>query len=64
MENYDAYRGRELITFSDYCVFESLVQKHINILQTPAVDTVKIVRGTVTVNYRYYRESIDNTYHT
>ncbi|XP_062866470.1 interferon-induced GTP-binding protein Mx-like [Trichomycterus rosablanca] len=46
-EDYEAHRGRELITFSDYCVFEMLIQKHVNNLKTPALETLKIIRGIV-----------------
>lgn len=46
-ENYEAHRGRELITFSDYCVYEALIQKHVNNLKPPALETLKTVRGNV-----------------
>lgn len=46
-ENYEAHRGRELITFSDYCIYEALIQKHVNNLKLPALDTLKSVRGNV-----------------
>lgn len=46
-ENYEAHRGRELITFSDYCVYESLIQKHVNNLTLPAIETLKTIRGNV-----------------
>lgn len=46
-ENYEAHRGRELITYSDYCVYESLIQKHVNNLRIPAVETLKAIRGKV-----------------
>ncbi|XP_066516310.1 interferon-induced GTP-binding protein Mx3 [Hoplias malabaricus] len=51
-ENYEVHRGRELITFSDYCVYESLIQKHVNDLKLPAVETVKIIRGIVQSEFR------------
>ncbi|KAI4877134.1 hypothetical protein NFI96_026488, partial [Prochilodus magdalenae] len=51
-ENYEAYRGRELITFSDYCVYESMIQKHINNLKPSAVETLKIVRGIVQTEFK------------
>lgn len=44
-ENYEAHRGRELVTFSDYCVYESIVKKHVGDLKQPALDTLKLVRG-------------------
>lgn len=46
-ENYEAHRGRELITFSDYSVFESLIQKHVNNLKLPAIEILKTIRGNV-----------------
>ncbi|KAM9454797.1 interferon-induced GTP-binding protein Mx [Clarias gariepinus] len=51
-ENYEAHRGRELITFSDYCVYEALIQKHVNNLRMPAVETLKTVRGIVQKEFR------------
>lgn len=45
-EKYDeAHRGRELVTFSDYCVYESMVKKHVGDLKQPAMDTLKLIRG-------------------
>ncbi|XP_017565544.1 interferon-induced GTP-binding protein Mx3-like [Pygocentrus nattereri] len=52
IEKYEAYRGRELITFSDYSVFESLIQKHVNDLKLPAVETLKTIRGIVQSEFR------------
>uniref|UniRef100_A0A674BJF2 Myxovirus (influenza virus) resistance F n=1 Tax=Salmo trutta TaxID=8032 RepID=A0A674BJF2_SALTR len=47
IKNYDKeHRGRELITFSDYCVYEHAVQKHILGLQEPALDVLKAIRDT------------------
>ncbi|XP_017313299.1 interferon-induced GTP-binding protein Mx [Ictalurus punctatus] len=51
-ENYEAHRGRELITFSDYCVYESLIQKHVNNLTLPAIETLKTIRGIVQNEFR------------
>ncbi|KAI7811989.1 interferon-induced GTP-binding protein Mx1 [Triplophysa rosa] len=52
-ENYDeAHRGRELVTFSDYCVYESMVKKHVGDLKQPAQDTLKLVRGIVQKEFR------------
>ncbi|TSK17827.1 Interferon-induced GTP-binding protein Mx1 [Bagarius yarrelli] len=51
-ENYEAHRGRELITFSDYCVYESLIQKHVSNLKGPAIDTLKTIRGIVQNEFR------------
>lgn len=45
-ENYDeAHRGRELVTFSDYCVYESMVKKNVGELKQPALDTLRLIRG-------------------
>ncbi|KAK3510400.1 hypothetical protein QTP70_005893 [Hemibagrus guttatus] len=52
IENYEAHRGRELITFSDYCVFESLIKKHVNNLTPPALETLKTVRGIIQSEFR------------
>lgn len=40
-EKYDeAHRGRELVTFSNYCVYGSMVKKHVGDLNQPALDTL------------------------
>lgn len=45
-ENYEvAHRGRELVTFSDYCVYESMVKRHVGDLKQPAQETMRLVRG-------------------
>ncbi|XP_051975951.1 interferon-induced GTP-binding protein Mx [Xyrauchen texanus] len=47
-EKYDeVLRGRELVTFSDYCAYESMVKKHVGDLKQPAMDTLKLIRGIV-----------------
>jgi len=47
IENYDeGHRGRELVTFSDYSVYESMVKKHVGDLKQPALDTSKLIRGS------------------
>ncbi|XP_026058363.1 interferon-induced GTP-binding protein Mx3 [Carassius auratus] len=52
-EKYDeAHRGRELVTFSDYCVYESMVKKHVGDLKQPAMDTLKLIRGIVQKEFR------------
>uniref|UniRef100_A0A8C1HFG5 Si:dkeyp-110c12.3 n=2 Tax=Cyprinus carpio TaxID=7962 RepID=A0A8C1HFG5_CYPCA len=52
-EKYDeAHRGRELVTFSDYCVYESMVKKHVGDLRQPALDTLKLIRGIVEKEFR------------
>uniref|UniRef100_A0AAR2KHU7 Uncharacterized protein n=1 Tax=Pygocentrus nattereri TaxID=42514 RepID=A0AAR2KHU7_PYGNA len=40
----DLHRGRELLTFSDYSCLESLVKKQVNVLEEPAMETLKIIR--------------------
>ncbi|XP_077066929.1 interferon-induced GTP-binding protein Mx [Siphateles boraxobius] len=52
-ENYEeAHRGREVVTFSDYCVYESMVKKHVGDLKQPALDTLKLIRGIVQKEFR------------
>ncbi|XP_056596277.1 interferon-induced GTP-binding protein MxB [Triplophysa dalaica] len=52
-ENYDvAHRGRELVTFSDYCVYESMVKTHVGNLKQPAQETMRLVRGVVQKEFR------------
>uniref|UniRef100_A0A674BKX8 Myxovirus (influenza virus) resistance F n=1 Tax=Salmo trutta TaxID=8032 RepID=A0A674BKX8_SALTR len=58
IKNYDKeHRGRELITFSDYCVYEHAVQKHILGLQEPALDVLKAIRGMVQAEFRHVCEA-------
>ncbi|KAG1924748.1 interferon-induced GTP-binding protein Mx [Pimephales promelas] len=53
IENYDeGHRGRELVTFSDYSVYESMVKKHVGDLKQPALDTSKLIRGIVQKEFR------------
>ncbi|XP_065147943.1 interferon-induced GTP-binding protein Mx isoform X1 [Paramisgurnus dabryanus] len=53
IEKYDeAHRGRELVTFSDYCVYESLVKKHVGNLKQPALDTLRLIRGIVQKEFK------------
>ncbi|XP_068073631.2 interferon-induced GTP-binding protein Mx isoform X1 [Danio rerio] len=52
-ENYDeGHRGRELVTFSDYCVYESMVKRHVGDLKQPAMETLKLIRGIVQKEFR------------
>ncbi|CAM4734634.1 unnamed protein product [Leuciscus chuanchicus] len=52
-EKYDeAHRGREVVTFSDYCVYESMVKKHVGDLKQPALDTLRLIRGIVQKEFR------------
>ncbi|KAG7463694.1 hypothetical protein MATL_G00179330 [Megalops atlanticus] len=48
INEYDAkHRGRELPFFSNYNVFEKVVQRLVVELKGPAIDTMKVVRETV-----------------
>lgn len=48
IEKYnEMHRGRELLTFSEFCEFECVIQNHVAALQEPAMATLKDVRGTV-----------------
>ncbi|XP_036400708.1 interferon-induced GTP-binding protein Mx3-like [Megalops cyprinoides] len=48
INEYDSkHRGRELPCFSDYNVFEMVVQRLVVALKGPAIDTMKVVRETV-----------------
>uniref|UniRef100_A0A674BL19 Myxovirus (influenza virus) resistance F n=1 Tax=Salmo trutta TaxID=8032 RepID=A0A674BL19_SALTR len=63
IKNYDKeHRGRELITFSDYCVYEHAVQKHILGLQEPALDVLKAIRGMVQAEFRHVCEACFKSY--
>uniref|UniRef100_A0A8C1LR27 Myxovirus (influenza virus) resistance F n=1 Tax=Cyprinus carpio TaxID=7962 RepID=A0A8C1LR27_CYPCA len=46
----EMHRGRELLTFSDFCEFESVIKDHVAALQEPAMATLKHVRGTIVQN--------------
>ncbi|XP_026108857.1 interferon-induced GTP-binding protein Mx-like, partial [Carassius auratus] len=43
----EMHRGRELLTFSDFCEFESVIKDHVAALQEPAMATLKHVREIV-----------------
>uniref|UniRef100_A0A672MJP7 Interferon-induced GTP-binding protein Mx1-like n=1 Tax=Sinocyclocheilus grahami TaxID=75366 RepID=A0A672MJP7_SINGR len=48
IEKYnEIHRGRELLTFSEFCEYECVIQNHVAALQEPAMATLKDVRGTV-----------------
>ncbi|KAM9455166.1 interferon-induced GTP-binding protein Mx3-like [Clarias gariepinus] len=48
VKEYDLkHRGRELPGFSDYKVFEMVVQRLVKLLTTPATDTLKVIRETI-----------------
>lgn len=50
VNEYDQkHRGRELPGFSDYKVFEIVVQRLVMKLVGPALDTLRIIRGKLTV---------------
>lgn len=42
------YRGRELLGFSNYRGFESVLQGHVARLKHPAIDLLSIIKGTIT----------------
>uniref|UniRef100_A0A673FIX6 Interferon-induced GTP-binding protein Mx1-like n=1 Tax=Sinocyclocheilus rhinocerous TaxID=307959 RepID=A0A673FIX6_9TELE len=50
----EMHRGRELLTFSDFCEFESVIKDHVAALQEPAMATLKHVRGTYTLKKKLY----------
>ncbi|KTF81336.1 hypothetical protein cypCar_00045273, partial [Cyprinus carpio] len=41
----EMHRGRELLTFSDFCEFESVIKDYVAALRDPAIATLKHVRG-------------------
>ncbi|XP_026117659.1 interferon-induced GTP-binding protein Mx1-like [Carassius auratus] len=43
----EMHRGRELLTFSDFCEFESVIKDHVAALRDPAIATLKHVREIV-----------------
>uniref|UniRef100_A0AAR2J2U5 Dynamin-type G domain-containing protein n=1 Tax=Pygocentrus nattereri TaxID=42514 RepID=A0AAR2J2U5_PYGNA len=45
------YRGRELPGFSDYNVFEMVVQRLVIQLKGPAIERLRVVRGTFTLTH-------------
>ncbi|XP_062866900.1 interferon-induced GTP-binding protein Mx-like [Trichomycterus rosablanca] len=48
VKEYDLkHRGRELPGFSDYKVFEMVVQRLVSQLKGPAIDTLKVIRETI-----------------
>uniref|UniRef100_A0A673FTA9 Interferon-induced GTP-binding protein Mx1-like n=1 Tax=Sinocyclocheilus rhinocerous TaxID=307959 RepID=A0A673FTA9_9TELE len=50
----EMHRGRELLTFSDFCEFESVIKDHVAALQEPAMATLKHVRGTAVYFFTRY----------
>ncbi|XP_016117444.1 interferon-induced GTP-binding protein Mx1-like [Sinocyclocheilus grahami] len=48
IEKYnEIHRGRELLTFSEFCEYECVIQNHVAALQEPAMATLKDVREIV-----------------
>ncbi|XP_016394250.1 interferon-induced GTP-binding protein Mx-like [Sinocyclocheilus rhinocerous] len=43
----EMHRGRELLTFSDFCEFESVIKDHVAALRDPAIATLKHVQEIV-----------------
>ncbi|XDV31670.1 hypothetical protein PO909_002633 [Leuciscus waleckii] len=43
----EMHRGRELLTFSEFCEFECVIKNHVAALQEPAMETLKHVREIV-----------------
>ncbi|XDV31671.1 hypothetical protein PO909_002634, partial [Leuciscus waleckii] len=43
----EMHRGRELLTFSEFCEFECVIKDHVAALQEPAMKTLKNVREIV-----------------
>ncbi|XP_016116356.1 interferon-induced GTP-binding protein Mx3-like [Sinocyclocheilus grahami] len=41
------YRGRELLGFSNYKMFEVVLQKHVTTLKEPAIDLLSAIKGIV-----------------
>ena len=61
VKEYDQkHRGRELPGFSDYKVFEMVVQKLVMILVGPALDTLKVIRGISLKHSLVFTKMIQN----
>lgn len=53
IEKYnEMHRGRELLTFSEFCEFECVIQNHVAALQEPAMATLKDIREIVQNEFR------------
>ncbi|ROI16086.1 Interferon-induced GTP-binding protein Mx, partial [Anabarilius grahami] len=48
----EIHRGRELLTFSDFCEFECVIKDHVAALQEPAMKTLKHVREIIQKVFR------------
>uniref|UniRef100_A0AAR2LJS0 Uncharacterized protein n=1 Tax=Pygocentrus nattereri TaxID=42514 RepID=A0AAR2LJS0_PYGNA len=63
VKEYDLkYRGRELPGFSDYNVFEMVVQRLVIQLKGPAIERLRVVRGTFTLTHYGLSHSTDTMY--
>ncbi|XP_050985742.1 interferon-induced GTP-binding protein Mx1-like [Labeo rohita] len=58
----EKHRGRELLTFNDFCKFESIIKDHVAALQEPAIATLKHVREIVQNVFRDICYSSFNQY--
>uniref|UniRef100_A0AAR2ISB1 Uncharacterized protein n=1 Tax=Pygocentrus nattereri TaxID=42514 RepID=A0AAR2ISB1_PYGNA len=59
VKEYDLkYRGRELPGFSDYNVFEMVVQRLVIQLKGPAIERLRVVRGTFTLTHYGLSQSL------
>ncbi|TRY85138.1 hypothetical protein DNTS_006337, partial [Danionella cerebrum] len=53
IEEYnEVHRGRELLTFSEFCEFECVIQNHVAALQEPAIETLNDIREIVQDKFR------------
>lgn len=53
IEKYnEIHRGRELLTFSEFCEYECVIQNHVAALQEPAMETLNDVREIVQNKFR------------
>ncbi|XP_066516308.1 interferon-induced GTP-binding protein Mx1-like [Hoplias malabaricus] len=63
MQEYDVkYRGRELPGFSDYSVFEMVVQRLVIQLKGPAIETLRVIRATIQKQFSDVSRSCFLTY--
>ncbi|KAF4075105.1 hypothetical protein AMELA_G00230820 [Ameiurus melas] len=63
VSEYDLkHRGRELPGFSDYKVFEMVVQKLVIQLTRPAIDTLRVIRDTIQKEFSDVSKTCFNTY--
>uniref|UniRef100_A0A3B4E4B2 Uncharacterized protein n=1 Tax=Pygocentrus nattereri TaxID=42514 RepID=A0A3B4E4B2_PYGNA len=63
VKEYDLkHRGRELPGFSDYNVFEMVVQRLVIQLKGPAIERLRVVRGTFTLTHYGLSHSTDTMY--